>query len=165
MFFFIFFLFLRLSYNSIIYPFPFLPASPPLYFSMYSFKPTASFSFTNGYCLHICLYLSVPRYNLLNLYSVTCVYIFRDYNLVLDNQSVCSFLRETVSPTLSIPCLPVILGVGLQPSNALRAQFWPCTSLCHHIKLQKICLVHRRAEPSFPLPKLAVPIESVQNKL
>ena len=75
-FFFFFFLFLRLSYNSIIYPFPFLPASPPLYFSMYSFKPTASFSFTNGYCLHICLYLSVPRYNLLNLYSVTCVYVF-----------------------------------------------------------------------------------------
>lgn len=40
--------------------------------------------------------------NLLSLHNVTCMYVFSADRLVLDNQLVCSFLRKTISPTLSI---------------------------------------------------------------
>lgn len=44
----------------------------------------------------------MPNDNLLNLYNVTFLYVFRAEHLVLGNQLVCSFLGKT-SSILSIP--------------------------------------------------------------
>ena len=54
----------------------------------------------------------IPRYNLSNLYNVTCMYAFRDYLLVLDNQLMCSSLEKTISLAFSILQLPIVLCVG-----------------------------------------------------
>ena len=62
-------------------------------------------------CVCVCTYIFL---NLLSLYSVTCVYVFRADHLVLDNQSLCSALGKTISPALSYPQPSVVLCVGLR---------------------------------------------------
>lgn len=65
-----------------------------------------------------CIY--VYAYIFLNItYSVcimwqVCVCVFKVGHLTLDNQLLCTYLRKTISPTLSIPWLPVALCVGLK---------------------------------------------------
>lgn len=56
-----------------------LPSNPFLF----PFKFITSL-FCNCHCIHICIYLHVPKYNLLRLYHVTFWYIFRADCLVLD---------------------------------------------------------------------------------
>ena len=46
---------------------------------------------------YVCMHINTPKYNLLSLYNVTYMYVFRADHLV------CSFLGKTISPTLSIP--------------------------------------------------------------
>lgn len=46
---------------------------------------------------------SCQQDQLIGPYNVTCMYVLGDDHLILDNKFVCSFLRETISPTLSIP--------------------------------------------------------------
>ena len=58
----------------------------------------------------------IPRYNLSNLYNVTCMYAFRDYLLVLDNQLMCFSMGTTLPLILIIPWLFVVLCIGLSPS-------------------------------------------------
>lgn len=55
-----------------------------------------------------CLFLNT-YYNLINLYNVNCIYVFRDGHLVLDSQLLCSLLRKTSSAALNIPWFPLAL--------------------------------------------------------
>lgn len=48
-------------------------------------------SFSLIYCMHMCIFIYIAKYNLSSLHNVTCVYIFW---LTLDSPSVCSFLRK-----------------------------------------------------------------------
>lgn len=74
------------------------------------------FSFSlHGCCICICIYKYLPKYSPLHLYNATHTNVFRADRLVLCNQSVCSSLGKTMSPTLSLPYLPVVLRVGLRP--------------------------------------------------
>lgn len=51
--------------------------------------------------IYICICVYIPKYNHLNLY-VTFMFIFRANHLKLDKQLVCFFLKNTISPTLSL---------------------------------------------------------------
>jgi hypothetical protein len=53
-------------------------------------------------------------YSASDLY-ITCMNVFRAKHLVLDNQSVCSSLRNAISPVLCIPYMLIVLCVGLRP--------------------------------------------------
>lgn len=48
------------------------------------------------YTFVVVTYIYVLKYNLLRLYKVMSRYVFRDYQLVLDHQSLCSFLGKTM---------------------------------------------------------------------
>lgn len=55
--------------------------------------------------------MHINKYNLLNLYSITCVYNSMADQLVLDNQLGCSSLKKMTSPPLgphwfSVPLCP-----------------------------------------------------------
>lgn len=45
--------------------------------------------------MYVYLFTYIPKYNLITLYTVTCMYGFRADYLLLNNQLVCSFLRKT----------------------------------------------------------------------
>lgn len=60
---------------------------------------------------HVSAYTYILKYNLLSLYNVNPMQIFRADHLVVDNQSVCSSLDRTISHTLSTLYLPVDLFV------------------------------------------------------
>lgn len=81
-------LFLRLC-NYIISPFPFLKT--PLYFLLVLL--IHGFFFINYYYMKICI--CIPKYNLVSLYSIACIYVFMTDRLVLDNQLVCFSLGKT----------------------------------------------------------------------
>lgn len=61
------------------------------------------------------VYILNNEHSLLSLYNVTYMFAIRADNLVLENQLVYSSVGNTISPTLSIPWLPVVLCVGLSP--------------------------------------------------
>lgn len=69
---------------------------------------------------YIYIYIQAYKYT-----DITCsaslisfVYMFfRADHLILDNKLVCSFLRSTISPTVSIPYLPMFLCVELRPQG------------------------------------------------
>lgn len=64
--------------------------------------------------IDIYLYLYIPKYDLLSLHNVTCV--FRANYLVLDNQLVSSSPGKTISPLLTQHSLAaVVLCIGLKP--------------------------------------------------
>lgn len=60
--------------------------------------------FRNIY-IHTCVCVYILKYNLLSLYNVTCVHVFRADHLVLVNQLVCSPLEKTVLLLLFLNCL------------------------------------------------------------
>lgn len=55
------------------------------------------------YDVHVCIYLHIPKYNLLNLYTITHVYVFLVDHCILENPSVCRSLGKTISATIRIP--------------------------------------------------------------
>lgn len=67
-------------------PSPFLPPNTPIYFSPLFFKIVNSF-FINWYFMHLYLfYIYIPKCNPLNLYTITCMYVFRAGHLTLGEQ-------------------------------------------------------------------------------
>lgn len=57
-----------------------------------------------------------------SLYNVTFMHVFTAILLILNNQLVCSFLGEIISPTLGLSLSPVVLCIGvrlggLSPAN------------------------------------------------
>lgn len=44
--------------------------------------------------MKICRYINILKYNLVNLHSGIYLHVFRDDDLILDNQLVCSTLEE-----------------------------------------------------------------------
>lgn len=54
--------------------------------------------------MYVCTY--VPKYNLLGLYDVTCMYVLRADHLALDNQLTCSSLGKLFLPSqhFSVAC-------------------------------------------------------------
>lgn len=56
----------------------------------------------------------VPKHNLFSLCNVTCMYAFRTDQLALDNQTGCSYLGKSISPTPSFPQVPGVLCVELR---------------------------------------------------
>ena len=69
--------------------------------------------------MHLCIYKHNPIYNLLSLYNVPCMYVFRADCLALDKQLVSSSLGKTIPPTLSMSYLPLVLCVWLKPGGLL----------------------------------------------
>lgn len=64
----------------------------------------------------------VPKYNVLSVYNVVCMYVFRADHLTLDNQSVCSSLGKATSLAPNFPQLPRVpcaelrlCGISLVP--------------------------------------------------
>lgn len=49
--------------------------------------------------LHTYIYVYIPKYVLISLYDVTCIYIFRTNYLILDSQLVRSSLVKSIFPT------------------------------------------------------------------
>lgn len=70
------------------------------------------------------MYTYIPNYNLLSLNKITSMYIFSDDHFLIDNQLQHSSLGKIISPTLSIPQLPVVLCVDL----GIHSLF-PCTPI------------------------------------
>jgi hypothetical protein len=62
------------------------------------------------------IYISIFLNNLLSVYNVTCIYVFRADHLALDKQLVSSSLGKIISLALSIPHLPIVLCVGFEAS-------------------------------------------------
>lgn len=50
---------------------------------------------TNSYCTLICIYTYIRKHNLLSLYIVNLMHIFKIDHLALDNQLMCSYLGKT----------------------------------------------------------------------
>lgn len=44
----------------------------------------------------------IPKYNLFSSYDAICMYVLMADHLVLDSQLVCSSMKKTNSPSLSI---------------------------------------------------------------
>lgn len=45
----------------------------------------------------ICMFICIPKYNILRVYNFTHVYVFRTYHLILVKQLVSSLLRKNIS--------------------------------------------------------------------
>lgn len=63
--------------------------------------------------MHAYMYMHISKYNLLDLYSVTCMYLLRADHAALADQLMCSSLGKTVSSFLSALYLPIVLCVRL----------------------------------------------------
>lgn len=73
--------------------------------------------FSHQLLLKTCMYficIDIPKYNLLSLYNVNSLYVFKDDHLALDNQRVCSSLGRTNS---------VVFCIGLRPHGLFPANF------------------------------------------
>lgn len=57
----------------------------------------------------VCVFIPIPKCNLLGSYTVTRMSVFRTDCVAWDNQSVCSCLGRTSSPALSWLHLPVVV--------------------------------------------------------
>lgn len=60
------------------------------------------------------MFLKINEHNLFSLCNVTCMYVFRTDQLALDNQTTCSYLGKSISPTRSFPQVPGVLCVELR---------------------------------------------------
>lgn len=74
--------FMNFFYTNILalqhFPFSLLHPNPPIYHLPLSLKLTASF-FTNFYCMwciYMCVYIHIYKYNLLNPHSITWMYVW-----------------------------------------------------------------------------------------
>lgn len=112
--------FLYFIFEIIIYisPLPFLPPNSPQFPSLGPSLFKFFFFFTNCYYmhLHICIYVHITKYTLLNLYNATSMYIFRTDSSILKNQSMCSSLGKAFLPVPSFLQLPVVVSVGAEVS-------------------------------------------------
>jgi hypothetical protein len=63
-------------------------------------------------CINIC----IPKYDLISLYNIICMRVFRTDLLVLGNQLVCSAYGR-LSPVPRVPMLSVLICVGLSPGE------------------------------------------------
>lgn len=116
---------LRLQWHH--FPFPFLPPNPPISPALLSFKFRISFFINCCYlggeegCPHVHVFLNTCKYNLASPCNVIIMDVFKTDHLMLVDQLVFSSPPhppgggETVSPILSIPQLPAVLCLGLQP--------------------------------------------------
>lgn len=95
---------------------------------------------------HIFLCKYTHRYNMyVSVLVILLKYVFRDENLVLDDQFVCSSPGKTISPTLNILELSIVC-VGLVPCGHFSVHFGICllasslfsSSLSNHVG--RICL-------------------------
>ena len=80
------------QYNYITFAFTFPPWSPPYIPSCY-----LSNFFIDCCYGHICVFIPIyiPKYNLILLYNITCMYTFRADHLVLGHGSLCFSLDKT----------------------------------------------------------------------
>lgn len=80
------------QYNYITFAFTFPPWSPPYIPSCY-----LSNFFIDCCYGHICVFMPIyiPKYNLILLYNITCMYTFRADHLVLGHGSLCFSLDKT----------------------------------------------------------------------
>lgn len=75
----------------------------------FALHPNRVLFFTNfipclyEYNAHVCIYLHIPKYNLLNLYTIAHVYVFLVDHCILENPSVFCSLGKTISSTIRIP--------------------------------------------------------------
>lgn len=92
---------LRLYCKYIILSFPFLHLKPS-HISFLAPLQIHGLLFLNCY-MHICMYLCIPKYNLLCLYGVTCIYVQKADHQILEKWLVYLSLDKTTSPTLSLP--------------------------------------------------------------
>lgn len=99
------------SFSSSLFPSKSFHISLVAYFQIH-----VLFKLSDTTCIYIDIYLHlyIPKYNLLSLYNVMCV--FRANYLVLDNQLVYSSLGKTISSILTQHSLvAVVLCIGLRP--------------------------------------------------
>lgn len=78
----------------------------------------------------MCIFIYIAKYDLFRLH-VTCIYVLRAGWLALDNQLVCSFLREHCLSDSQLPQLPVVLYVGLRLLCPPWWVHWCLTCLDH----------------------------------
>lgn len=73
--------------------------------------------FHQNYCMYtcICMRTYIPKYNLLSLYNVTCMYLFRADCLPLNDQSV----RSPLWRTAPLPPSYALCPVEDRPSSSL----------------------------------------------
>jgi hypothetical protein len=107
-----------------------LPPGLPIYPYSLSFKvsPLHSLVLHAYMCMYIHIfhihtyiytYIDIP----IGLYNVTFVYVFRPDHLSLKSWLVCSSLGQIPSPAPSSPWFPVVLHVGLKPSELCPVHF------------------------------------------
>lgn len=65
--------------------------------------------------IHIHTNMSIPDYNLISLYNVNFMYVFRAYHLAQDKEIVCSSLGKTTSLISGFPWVLIVCYVGLSP--------------------------------------------------
>lgn len=63
-----------------------------------------------GLCLCIYVYMYIQKHNMIGLYNVTCMYVFRVDLLLLDSQFVWSSLKKSIGDILIISCLSSYVG-------------------------------------------------------
>lgn len=109
---------LRLQYFFLYF---LLPSKPFHYSFLFTFKFMAS-SLIMATCIYMYIHICIPKRNLFNLYNVTCIYISRSDNLVLDSQ-LCRppWWRLFFSLPTFLSCLfsvvPVMLSAAVRPSG------------------------------------------------
>lgn len=90
-----FFFFILEIVISLYFTLPFHPYEP-FHISTLSYSPSNPWLrfHTNCSCMHICLHIYIPKYNLFSSYNVISMYAFRADHLALDNQLVVVFPRD-----------------------------------------------------------------------
>lgn len=123
---------LRLYYKYIMLFFPFLHLKPS-HISFLASLQIHGLLFFNCCYIHICMYLCIPKYNLLCLYGVTCIYVQKADHQILEKWLVYLSLEET-TPTLS---LPSYLQFFLQG--------WTSWAFPHAFTFQHVCYCYPRS--------------------
>lgn len=91
----------------------------------------------------MCMYficIDIPKYNLLSLYNVNCLYVFKDDHLALDNQRVCLSLGRTNSHAPIFTQVPVIFCIGLRPPGLFPVNFGMFIGfVLVHLTFEQLC--------------------------
>lgn len=98
----------RLYFHINISPFPFFHLNLPIYLSQLSLG-FLYLSTVFASSMYLCVHIFIPKYSPKTPYNATCIYVFRDDSLVLDNQLVSSSLGRTNHPDPSFIQLSVVL--------------------------------------------------------
>lgn len=84
----------------------------------------------------ICMFICIPKYNILRVYNFTHVYVFRTYHLVLVKQLLSSLLQKNVSlPNMLRIMFMRFIGLtfGITRTHTLKENslvFWLLKSFC-----------------------------------